>query len=352
MFVGLPVSVHPSGAFDVVTDTWLKSIVVFYLIVGGALWFSDARKILIAVAFAAAAINAFAFRYGYQHAGRLAVGGGTLSNPNDLAIYLVTGIPFCAYALLRAKSRVRKLFWLAMALIGLYYLSKTGSRGAVVAFGVGILYLFWKSTVRQKALMVAAATAILVLAPLVVPPRVYVRYLAMFTDNVEMSKKEAEIAESSTQMRLELLRKSIQVTRDNPVLGVGPGQFRIAAQVSHVSHNMYTQLSSETGIPGFLMYMAAVALAARSTGKVMRRTKRVPSLADVYQGALTIRIALIIYMAASFFGSVAYGVPVMILLGAAEALGKTAEREINARIAASAAAPPLNPVAPRRFALA
>ena len=347
MFLGMPFSVSPLGAFDVVTDIWIKSLAVYFLIVGGVVVFPHYRKLMITVAFAAVAINLFSFRYGYLHGGRLAVGGGTFSNSNDLATYLLTGMPFSMYALMRAQN-ARKLFWLGTLAAALYFVLKTGSRGALVALLGAVLYVFWKINIRKKALMMMAGIGGLLLAPIVIPPRVYVRYTSMFSSDSQ-STRDAQIAEGSKRARMALLEKSIRVTRDNPVFGVGPGMFKVAARVTHVSHNMYTQLSSETGVPGFLMYMTALAYCFRRTAQVMKKTRPDPTLTDIYEAAFAIRVALIIYMITSVFGSVAYGVPVMLLIGMAEALQKTAEPEIQARRRAALAAAPLPPVAPRRF---
>jgi len=57
-----------------------------------------------------------------------------------------------------------------------------------------------------------------------------------------------------------LFLRSIQLTFEHPILGVGPGEFMDAeaeeAAVAgkkamwHFTHNSYTELSSETGLPG------------------------------------------------------------------------------------------------------
>jgi O-antigen ligase len=152
----------------------------------------------------------------------------------------------------------------------------------------------------------------------------------MFTDSYADSYEHQE-AEASKNGRLDLIKKGIEVTIDRPVFGAGIGQFMHATSMTHVNHNMYTQVSSETGIPGFLMYMAAIALCIRSTGKLLKLTSHVKGLIDIYQAVITVRVAFIIFLAASFFGNTAYEVPIMILLGLAQALDKTVRQELAAR---------------------
>jgi O-antigen ligase len=347
MFMGVPLSVSPMGAFDVVSDLWVKSATVYFLIVAGAVTFPECRKVMYAAAFASVMINILASRYGYMHGGRLAVGGGTLTNPNDLAMYILTSLPFCVYALYRARGW-RKLFWVLTVLASLNYVSKTGSRGALLAIAVASIYVFFKSSMGQKALMGAAIAAAMLAAPIVVPEHIYMRYMTIFSSGA--SDSGGSEAEGSTQARLDLLKKSVDVTLQNPIFGVGPGMFPLAAfgtMKAHVSHNMYTQLSSETGIPGLLMYLTALGFCLYSTGKLLKRAKKDPSLTEIYRAAFTVRIALMLYMVMSFFGSVAYGVPVMILLGLAEVLRKTATAEIQAATEGAAArrnVVPANPI--------
>jgi O-antigen ligase len=343
MFMGVPFSVSPMGAFDIVSDLWVKSVTVYFLIVAGALTFPECRKVMYAAAFAAVMIGIFAFRYGYMHGGRFAVGGGIFSNSNDLAAYILTSLPFCVYALYRARSW-RKLFWVLAVLASLNYMLKSGSRGALVALAVTGIYVFFKSSMGRKALMGAAVAVAMLAAPIVVPEHIYMRYMTIF------SSGDSE-ADHSTQGRLELLEKSVDVTLQNPIFGVGPGMFPLAAfgtMQAHVSHNMYTQVSSETGVPGLLMYLTALGFCFYSTGKLLKRTKKDPALTDIYRAAFTVRIALMLYMIVSFFASVAYGVPVMILLGVAEVLRKTAHAEIEAATQGAAARRNMVPASPIR----
>ncbi len=73
-----------------------------------------------------------------------------------------------------------------------------------------------------------------------------------------------------------LLRQSIQMTFEHPIFGVGPGVFAaaswderkragIGAGNAQVTHNTYTQISSETGIPGFFFFIATVFLSFKYT---------------------------------------------------------------------------------------
>src|SRR6185437_3589419 len=59
----------------------------------------------------------------------------------------------------------------------------------------------------------------------------------------------------SMDARRDLLMESIRVTLQHPIFGVGPGNFQAYTKSWHVTHNTYTELSSETGIPGLALFL-------------------------------------------------------------------------------------------------
>src|SRR3954466_3825864 len=73
------------------------------------------------------------------------------------------------------------------------------------------------------------------------------------------------------------------MTFSHPILGVGPGDFSFvswderkattgAGGESLVSHNTYTQISSETGLPGFFFFAATLVLSFRYAYRSYRDT--------------------------------------------------------------------------------
>ena len=78
----------------------------------------------------------------------------------------------------------------------------------------------------------------------------------------------AESAQESSFLRQHLLQQSLKLTIEHPIFGLGPGIFAVGeadlaksegeAALWHVSHNSYTQVSSEMGIPGLLLYLAGL----------------------------------------------------------------------------------------------
>jgi O-antigen ligase len=125
-------------------------------------------------------------------------------------------------------------------------------------------------------------------------------------------------ATMSAQARLTLLKDSVTLTVLNPLFGVGPGGFDIAQNMYsqehrgmkglwHHTHNTYTEISSENGIPALAFYIAIIVLTWRLTRVARPRGRKLTSReAEVVSAAFTLRLALITFCVSAFFASFAY----------------------------------------------
>jgi O-antigen ligase len=97
------------------------------------------------------------------------------------------------------------------------------------------------------------------------------KYVARISTLVKGGDVEGSGDNGSLDARQELLKQSIQVTLQHPIFGVGPGNFQAITESWHVTHNTYTELSSETGLPGLALFLAILFLTFRSL-KAIRKT--------------------------------------------------------------------------------
>jgi len=91
----VPFAEWHGGSFAVIRGTWLRTLVVWAIVVSLIATFDECRVILNTLALAsvtAALVGVFKGRETVE--GRLVVTGGTLSNPNDFALVLLIGLPF------------------------------------------------------------------------------------------------------------------------------------------------------------------------------------------------------------------------------------------------------------------
>jgi hypothetical protein len=346
--VTVPTSVWPGGSFGVLKDLWLKTVIVFYMIGAVLLTRRDCKLMFLTLAAATATIVVLSFKFANMSSGRLAFGyGGTLSNPNDFAAYLLVGAPFCVYALMRAGTFMR-VVWSGILLLLLMQFMKTGSRGGMVALAVLSLYLFWKSPIMLKAVMIVCVMAALAAAPVILPRSVIDRYATLLggSEHEDAASRQGEFAEASTESRSMLLLLSLKLTATKPLFGLGIGMFGVGAAESMKSegkrgmylqtHNLFTQVSSETGIPGFLLYMAAVWHALGSLRFVRRHASVNPDLARM---AFCLHASWILFLSTGMFSSVAYHLQAAVLLGFSYALKNVLASEMAAPAPRLAAAP-------------
>jgi len=166
------------------------------------------------------------------------------------------------------------------------------------------------------------------------------RYTTYFgeVDPTELqTDKERYSTIGSTEARMRLLKDSLRITAAHPLSGVGPGNFPVEqdklAQARgeksmwHVTHNTYTELSSEMGIPGLLLYMWMIVLAFKSLNAIIRVKERTPVWRELRLMALTLRAAFWAFLVVAFFASLAYNTDVPILVGIATALGFMAQQQ-------------------------
>jgi O-antigen ligase len=98
------------------------------------------------------------------------------------------------------------------------------------------------------------------------------------------AKNDVESAEESSHARRYLLMTSLRYTLEHPFFGIGAGDFssfegdtsRSAGKHGQwqETHNSYTQVSSETGIPTAFCYIGAIICALLSLNRTMLKARR------------------------------------------------------------------------------
>jgi O-antigen ligase len=322
--VTLPFSTWPGGSLSTLRDVWFKSAMVFYLLGAVLLTARECTRGFYALAAGTATTVLLSFRYANMDSGRLAFGHGTLGNPNDFATYLLVGAPFCVFALLRAGVFMR-IAWMGVIALLLMQFVRTGSRAGLVAVAIVSIYVFWKSPVVWKLAITMCLIGAVAAAPVMLPKTVLERYGTLLgaAPDAGDTSRQAEFAENSAEGRSQLLRKSIEITITNPLMGVGIGQFNVAVadllktegqrSVYLQTHNMYTQVSSETGFPGLFLYMAAIVFALGNVRFVRRHAPAVNQ--DLAKMAMCLQCSWIVLLSAAMFASVAYHMQICILFG-------------------------------------
>lgn len=204
---------------------------------------------------------------------------GPIGEPNRYAQVLVVLLPLAAF--LFRRERTRRLRWLALASGALIFggVMLTFSRGAmltaVVIFGLLACFRFFRPV---HVVVGALGLGLLVLA---IDPQAALRFESLggaknllvgrTTVYKEPASRQTGIPDTSVVRRYELNVATWHVFLDHPILGVGPGHFAeyyslaysnrvglIEQLKKYRGHNLYLETLAETGILGFVSFLAII----------------------------------------------------------------------------------------------
>jgi O-antigen ligase len=344
MILSVPFSVWRSGSKDLVQHHWLEFSFIAFLAVAGLVnnyqqWF----KLFKTLTYALLVFTIIANVFGESDNGRLFLQQGKFANPNEMAQALLLGLPLWGVMMAISKSPLAKLFAAGVMVLILATTFRTGSRGAMIGFLALVLIVFLRAPMLGKLKIIMAGVLFVGIVMTSMPGKLISRYKTVAEDDADVGEMDAAMANSasaSTQSRKQLLRHSLIFTIHHPLFGVGPGMFEVADDAYMKSlgfrrgawlgtHNSYTQISSELGIPGFLFFVAAVWMALKSTYTLYRRTRGDPRLEEIGNVTLGFHYCMVVYAVTILFEHIAYSIMLPVFGGMAACLVQTAEAEIQ-----------------------
>ena len=343
--ISVPFSTWRGGSFNV----WLlavQALALLFFMASFIRTLEDCYRVMYTMALAGAAVGVLSFLIGGVTAAgsdRLGLGNSndTLRDANLLALYLVTGLPFLYFASTWKKGFV-KIGLIVMILPVLAGMAKTGSRMGMLAVALGLLFFLIHATASQRAFVIFGGFVFLFLAVALLPHNITERFTILF----QPASKASEEAAESSEARKTMLLRSIEMTFEHPLLGVGPGEFMDAEAAEdmavgkrglwHYTHNAYTELSSETGILGMVLFLIAFWRCFRGLTPLR---KRFP-IVLVRRAALCIQIAILVSAVGAFFLSIAYSGILYPIMGISAAFQLAAARRQKEMKAEAEAAPP------------
>jgi putative inorganic carbon (hco3(-)) transporter len=228
-------------------------------------------------------------------------------NPNDLALHLVTMIPIAAGLFFMSRGPHKKIFYGAGVILMTVATIFTFSRGGFLALLVAVLVMAWKLG-RRSRLSVIALALFLAVAFFALAPGSYSGRMASILDN------GLDTSGSATS-RQNLLLRSILVTARHPLLGIGMNNFHIVSIHEQVSHNAYTEVGAEMGVPAMIVYILFILASIKRMRAIERETFERRRNYRAYYLAVGLQASIISYMVSSFFASVAYQWYIYYLVG-------------------------------------
>jgi O-antigen ligase len=327
MLATVPFSIWPGGALSVIVDAYLKAVMVFLLMINTLTTPKRLEQITWLILVCCGYI---AFRAVFDYArginlvenGRVAGAvSGIFGNPNDLALNMVTFLPLAlTFALLRRYSAARRLAAAGFAVLMMATVVFTKSRAGVLGLGLMLVAFLFLGRKIRPAFTAAVLAATLLATPFL--PASFWNRMATIGDE---DQDKAEFT-GSTQARRILLQEGLDAFLENPITGVGAGQFKSYNPTGrqerwHETHNALLQVAADTGIFGFAAFVFLIACGALASFQARRmlskpRRHAIDRLAltvgaddrrFLYAFATASAASLIGWFVCAFFASVAYG---------------------------------------------
>jgi len=361
----VPFSIWRGGSARMLRDSWVISLFSFFVVACGVQGLEQCRRIMYTLAAATVFIEIFTFVSGRVQGGRVALMGGTLGNANYLALILLMGLPFCLFVL-RTKPGLSALKFacLLMLLCTPVTVTATGSRGGLVTLALMFLLFFWPLPASQKVVVGIVTMILLVIAIAWSSRSALDRFKTIFrtSDTVQLSGSEKS-AIASADLRKELLLSSLKLTLRHPLFGAGPGMFAVANanftetttgrsdyNAWHDTHNTFTQLSCEDGLPGLFLYGLALLFCFKIVGSAEKRARQDPALSSLSHMAFALRLALIAFTGTALFAGLAYAYYFPMLAGLCVAVERAIAAQLSSQMPAGSEQPVATPAAARTSA--
>lgn len=300
--LSVPFAANWRLSMEIVSD-FLKVLIVAFLalaFIGRKRGFETLTWTAVATAAVLCALGVFKFAvgdYADPFLGFSQIGGGNvrfsgpIGDPNFFAAMLVAVIPLALHAALNAPKLAWRLFGLLALALLLSGLVLTKSRGGLIAGPLGLLVLTPFLERRQIfALVGMGAATILVTGSLLSE-----ELLARFGSILQVAQS-GEAVDAAVEGRLASWSVARQLFYDNPLIGVGVGNFNAYYQdyalglglifrgEGRSAHSLYLEILAETGLVGFFAFacVAGASIFGTFQASVIARRAGRPRLSAHY----------------------------------------------------------------------
>jgi O-antigen ligase len=309
------------GGSAAAVEFYLKSeFIMLFVVAGLAMTWREVKLIAYTIAAAALVDVIMARTFMRQEFDRIDLNStNTISNANDLAAHLILLSSFVLFVILGRKTPVfLRLIGVPVLGYSFYLIISAGSRGAIIALVLAAAAGFlWGSPKVRTVILVAVPIAALGTVALL-PDTTLLRLSTLFSSGEEFAKNSIqEEAAISAELRKALLLKSLEMTLYHPLFGIGPEQFSIVEdQESRQTgkgrgawldtHNVFTKISSECGIPALLFYLGAIVGGILLVLKAYHQARSNPGDEDIALMGFCVLVGMVGFLSAIAFLNFAY----------------------------------------------
>ena len=166
--------------------------------------------------------------------------------PNEVAAFLnqYTIILMSVYFFMKRKPI--KLILLGLICVNLYCVLFLYSRAAYAGLAIGLFLLF----LFKNRKLLLPLIMVLLLWQVVLPEKAIER--------IEGTKTEYGELDESSERRLVVWQKGLEIFKENSVVGIGFGVFRTLGYDLGDTHNIYVKILVEQGLVGLLIFLLVI----------------------------------------------------------------------------------------------
>ncbi|NDQ56071.1 MAG: hypothetical protein GZ088_03230 [Acidipila sp.] len=317
--LGIPFSFWRSNSIDMWRTEWLKTVMIFFLLTQTVTTLKRVRHLLWII-----------FLSGFVATGlSLMLGGGLMQNEdarfmgltrgffsgNYLGIAASVTLPFMAAMLIHTRSVLKQTLLLISFGTMVFLAVLTASRGNMLSIVLSLLlvvFVILKNSMKGR--LIAMVFAVGLVGSVAFAPRSFwERIGTLWQPESYATSTVAGSADASEYQRKELLMRSIDITFRRPIFGLGMGNFPIySGSTTHNSqewkgtHNTFTQISSESGIPGLWLYLTLLFTVIGAMRGMVRKCKGIPELAQEQALAKATIVSILAFMMGGMFAHLGY----------------------------------------------
>jgi O-antigen ligase len=297
---------------------WLKTLFIFFLLTQTLLTMKRIRGLLWAIILSELAVTSYSIiqssKVTWVGERMLGFNQGILGW-NFLGIAAAVTLPYIAAILVLTRSTLKAALLVAASLSMMWMLMLTASRGGVlnVAFSVAVTWVFVLRGSARGRIIGAGIVLAMVLAVCLAPSVLWQRLGTIWGDPDIYAGQVAASAAESKEDHLSVLVRSIQYTFDHPVFGLGLGNFQVASgtELGQPSawmgtHNTFTEISSEAGVPALLLFLGLIVVAMRNVGRMSGVPVRGGEGIELQLIARATRASLLSFAFGAVFAHLAY----------------------------------------------
>lgn len=247
------------GAGPAVVMNTLDIITLMFLIVIGLIRSAKALETFAIVMIATAVYYTYWANTAYLtsdyskfEAGRLmGPRGSPYRDGNDFSILFVITMPFVLFGIFYFKSRVVRLILIAALPLLWHGIVLCSSRGALLSISVATLFAAFM--VKSKMLNVGLAVGFVIFMIFQGGP--------IISRSLDTTRAADENPDQPINPRVLSWLVGVELIKRHPILGVGPQQFRLAANTyypgatPHVAHNTFLNFAANTGVFAGFIYL-------------------------------------------------------------------------------------------------